>query len=83
MERWQFKVIDTGIGIPADAQSYIFEPFRQVDATETRRYKGTGLGLAITRQLTVSLGGRIEVRSEVGSGSTFTVIMPRTTQVSK
>jgi signal transduction histidine kinase len=83
MERWQFKVIDSGIGIPAEAQSYIFDPFRQVDATETRRYKGTGLGLAITRQLTESLGGRIEVKSEVGKGSTFTVTMPRTTQASK
>ncbi|MDI6687616.1 MAG: response regulator [Desulfobacterales bacterium] len=69
------KVSDTGIGIPADAIKYIFEPFRQVNGSLTREYNGTGLGLNICYNLVKLLGGKIEVESEVGKGSTFTVTL--------
>lgn len=69
-------VTDTGIGIEGDALDYIFEPFRQVDGTATRKYKGTGLGLAISKRLVESLDGTIDVRSEIDIGSTFTVRIP-------
>lgn len=74
---WSIKVKDTGAGMPPDAPSYIFEPFRQVDGTETRKHKGTGLGLAITKRLVNHMGGTIEVETEQGTGSTFIVKLPR------
>ncbi len=73
---WAMRVADTGAGIPGEAQEYIFDPFRQVDNTITRDNRGTGLGLSITKQLVELMGGRIELESEVGRGSTFTVILP-------
>lgn len=72
----RFDVEDTGIGIPPEKQSAIFEPFMQADSSTTRRYGGTGLGLAITKQLTQLLGGKLFLKSEVGKGSTFTIILP-------
>jgi len=75
--QWQFVVQDTGVGIPEEAHTSIFEPFQQVDGTTTRRYKGTGLGLSITKQLVEKMAGTIHVESEPGVGSSFSVILPR------
>lgn len=67
----QFWVTDTGIGIDADMHQAIFERFQQADSTTARKYGGTGLGLAITQQLAVLMGGRVQVDSAPGRGSTF------------
>lgn len=72
----RFSVADTGIGIPSDKIDTIFDEFSQVDSSTTRLYGGTGLGLAIVRKLTELQGGTVEVQSEYGKGSTFTVSMP-------
>jgi two-component system, sensor histidine kinase and response regulator len=67
----QFSVRDTGIGIPAEKQAMIFDPFTQVDGSYTRRYGGTGLGLTIASHLVRMMGGRMWVESQEGQGSTF------------
>jgi PAS domain S-box-containing protein len=69
-------VSDTGVGIPLEKQSVIFEAFAQADASTTRRFGGTGLGLAISRQILAAMGGRIWVESEAGRGSRFHVEAP-------
>ena len=74
--RVQYRVQDTGIGIPSDMQQLVFEEFRQVDGSSTRRYGGPGLGLALARRLARLLGGEIVVRSAPGEGSTFQVELP-------
>lgn len=70
------KVSDTGIGLTSEQQRIIFEEFRQVDGSYTRKFEGTGLGLTITRRFCELLGGSIQVESEEGRGSTFTIRIP-------
>jgi len=72
----RIEVSDSGIGIPAGALDEVFDAFRQADDSVTRRYGGTGLGLAISKELAELMGGRIEVVSASGNGSTFTLVLP-------
>ncbi|MEA5418980.1 ATP-binding protein [Spirulina sp. CCNP1310] len=76
----ELAVQDTGIGIAPEDQAIIFEAFRQVDQTLTRKHPGTGLGLAIVKSLVQMIQGRITITSQRGAGATFTVTIPRTPQ---
>ena len=78
----EFRVVDTGTGIPAEALELIFEPFRQVGTTSSDQKRGTGLGLHIVKRLLALLGGTITVESKLGSGSTFRVWVPREHSIS-
>jgi len=69
-------VQDTGIGIPSERMEEIFEDFRQLDGSATRRYGGTGLGLALVRRIVEAHGARITVDSRVGGGSQFAFSLP-------
>jgi signal transduction histidine kinase len=74
---FEFQVSDTGIGIPEESLSVIFDIFKQVDSSSTREFGGAGLGLYIAKKFTDLLGGSIEAESVVAQGSTFTVRIPR------
>lgn len=70
------RVVDTGIGIPEERQARIFEAFSQADQSTTRKYGGTGLGLSICQKLVTAMGGRMQVKSEEGTGSAFDCLIP-------
>jgi len=75
-ERVRLSVLDTGPGIPTDEQTRVFEKFHQLDGTHTREHTGTGLGLAIAKELAHILQGEIQLVSDPGRGSMFSVILP-------
>jgi signal transduction histidine kinase len=78
--QWQIsiRIKDTGIGIPADKISSVFEKFTQADSSTTRKYGGSGLGLTISRGLAEKMGGTLTVSSEIGKGAEFTLTLPLT-----
>jgi two-component system phosphate regulon sensor histidine kinase PhoR len=75
-EQVQVEVIDTGIGIPGEAQEHLFEEFYRAPNARAIEREGTGLGLTIVRDLVVRFGGSIQVKSSPGAGSCFTVRLP-------
>lgn len=74
--RLRLSVSDTGIGMGSDVLAKLFRPFTQADQSATRRFGGTGLGLSISRRIAQMMGGTLDVQSEVGAGSTFTLDVP-------
>lgn len=73
---WRLEVQDSGIGIPQEELATVFEAFRQVDSSATRKHGGFGLGLSIVKQLSELMGGEVVVTSKLGAGSVFTVTLP-------
>jgi DNA-binding response OmpR family regulator/anti-sigma regulatory factor (Ser/Thr protein kinase) len=83
-EEWvRFEVSDTGIGMTPEQRARLFKAFTQADASTTRKYGGSGLGLAITRYFCRMMGGEIQVRSEMGKGSAFSIRLPAIVQGNK
>ncbi len=80
---WALEVSDTGTGIPLEEQPYIFDWFRQVDSSATRQHAGVGLGLSIVKQLVMLMQGEVKLKSQVGQGSTFTILLPLMTAQEK
>jgi len=80
-ESVEIRVLDSGIGIPADRLDRIFDKFYQVDSSDTRKHPGTGLGLSIVKMIIEALGGGIHVTSEVGEGTAFTITLPAGAEV--
>ena len=78
-EAVEFRIQDTGIGIPSDSLTTIFDMFRQADSSKTRTYGGTGVGLFIVKKFVEALNGQVEVESIVGKGTTFILTLPLTT----
>jgi signal transduction histidine kinase len=74
---FRIDVQDTGIGVSRENLSKLFIEFQQLDASTSKKYQGTGLGLAFTKRIVEAQGGRVEVQSAPGKGSTFSVILPR------
>jgi two-component system chemotaxis sensor kinase CheA len=72
----EIAVADTGIGIKREDHELIFEDFRQLDGSSSRTYGGTGLGLGLCRRLASALGGTINLSSELGVGSVFSLVLP-------
>ena len=72
----EFKVIDDGIGVTAENIDTIFKPFRQENESTSKEYGGTGLGLTLSRRFCELMGGELQVKSQKGEGSTFTVLIP-------
>lgn len=77
----RINIQDSGIGIPENSLPHIFEKFRQADASVSRRYGGTGLGLPISKSLAEIMGGTIRAESDVGRGSTFSLVLPFTSTI--
>lgn len=75
-DKLRFDIIDSGIGISADNQKIIFEEFRQIDGTTTRKYSGTGLGLSICKKIAEMLNGSLAVESQLNKGSVFSFTIP-------
>lgn len=74
--QWATQVWDTGAGIPKESRDEIFMPFRQLNNSITRENRGTGLGLSIVKQIVEIMGGSIQLESELGKGSKFTIVLP-------
>ena len=75
-DKVRFSVIDTGIGIEPKFHAAVFDDFSQVDSPVQKRLRGTGLGLSLSKQLAEVLGGHVELKSELGKGSIFSVVLP-------
>ncbi len=73
---WAMEVKDSGLGITPEAQKFIFEPFRQANMEVTRQYGGIGLGLSIVKRLVSLMQGEINLTSQMGQGSAFTISLP-------
>lgn len=74
----KFELSDTGIGMTEDQLKNVFEEFTQAETSTSKDYGGTGLGLPICKKITELMGGKIEVKSKIGEGTTFSIIVPKT-----